>query len=207
MSLNTYPANPFPPSTDQMDADALEAEVSQLKSGLTNVQDDVKLNTQDLTTPSRSKNVINILDKASETINGVTAVCSGGVITLTGESSGGAEFYFSLGTPLVLDPTLYKIAFNNTAKNQYMAIRFRNSSATLLNWAPNVENRIVENWQDSVTCDRLSIAIPNGYFTEMTISITVLDKTETDTTFAPYIPSVESRLEALEAAIAQLTNS
>ena len=37
MSINTYPANPFPPSTDQMDADTLEAEVSQLRSGLTNV--------------------------------------------------------------------------------------------------------------------------------------------------------------------------
>lgn len=37
MSLNTYPANPFPPSTDQMDADTLEAEVNQLKSGLINL--------------------------------------------------------------------------------------------------------------------------------------------------------------------------
>lgn len=45
MGLNTYPCNPFPPSTDQMDADTLEANVSklesdvdQLKSGLTNVE-------------------------------------------------------------------------------------------------------------------------------------------------------------------------
>lgn len=45
MGLNTYPANPFPPSTDQMDADTLEAEVSklnsdvsELKSGLTNYE-------------------------------------------------------------------------------------------------------------------------------------------------------------------------
>ena len=44
MGLNTYPSNPFPPSTDRMDADVLEAEVSklnndvsELKSGLTNV--------------------------------------------------------------------------------------------------------------------------------------------------------------------------
>lgn len=44
MNLNTYPCNPFPPSTDQMDADTLEANVSkletdvdQLKSGLTDL--------------------------------------------------------------------------------------------------------------------------------------------------------------------------
>lgn len=39
MGLNTYPSNPFPPSTDRMDADTLEAEVNELKSGLTNVHD------------------------------------------------------------------------------------------------------------------------------------------------------------------------
>lgn len=32
MGLNTYPSNPFPPSTDRMDADALETEVIELKS-------------------------------------------------------------------------------------------------------------------------------------------------------------------------------
>ena len=70
-----------------------------------------------------------------------------------------------------------------------------------------MENRIVENWQDSVTCDRLSIAIPNGYFTEMSISITVLDKTTTDTTFAPYIPSVDSRIEAVESGLTDVNTT
>lgn len=41
MGLNTYPSNPFPPSTDRMDAletevSKLNNDVSELKSGLTN---------------------------------------------------------------------------------------------------------------------------------------------------------------------------
>lgn len=52
MGLNTYPSNPFPPSTDRMDADALEAEVNQLKSGLTNLNSDI------LTLQSGKLNVI-----------------------------------------------------------------------------------------------------------------------------------------------------
>ena len=41
MGLNTYPSNPFPPSTDRMDADALETEVSKLNTDVSGLKSDL----------------------------------------------------------------------------------------------------------------------------------------------------------------------
>lgn len=65
MGLNTYPSNPFPPSTDRMDADALETEVSklnndvsELKSGLTNYE--TTKDTKDIIGWNRNPNLCTI---------------------------------------------------------------------------------------------------------------------------------------------------
>lgn len=66
MGLNTYPSNPFPPSTDRMDVDALETEVSklnndvsELKSGLTNLDNEVN-------------GVSGAIGQVQEQVNGIT---------------------------------------------------------------------------------------------------------------------------------------
>lgn len=72
MGFNTYPSNPFPPSTDRMDADALETEVSELKKGLTNKQDKT-----DNTLTTTAKTVIGAINELDSDLSTISQTVSG----------------------------------------------------------------------------------------------------------------------------------
>ena len=135
-----------------------------------------------------NKNKINIADKASSTSGDVTASCSNGVITLSGTASAQTTFSFPLGSDINLTPSLYKIAYNNTAASSYIAVKFCNDGSVIHNWTPNVVNRVISDWTaaEDETIDEIKIEIATGYPTNMTLSIVVMDKDGTDTSFSPY---------------------
>lgn len=135
-----------------------------------------------------SKNKINIADKASSTSGDVTASCSNGVITLSGTASAQTTFSFPLGSDINLTPSLYKIAYNNTAASSYIAVKFCNDGSVIHSWTPNVVNRVISDWTaaEDETIDEIKIEIATGYPTNMTLSIVVMDKDGTDTSFSPY---------------------
>ena len=210
-------------SASDVDAVTVGQEVTSLKSGLTNldnevngdattysyadvitIEDAVPANLADCNVKiepvqdlhgydkpwvgGANKNKINIADKASSTSGDVTASCSNGVITLSGTASAQTTFSFPLGSDINLTSSLYKIAYNNTASSSYIAVKFCNNGSVIHSWTPNVVNRVISDWTaaEDETIDEIKIEIATGYPTNMTLSIVVMDKDGTDTSFSPF---------------------
>lgn len=188
------------------------SELSSLKSGLTNVADDVKLNTNDLTTPSRTKNLLpmtlNGIKSANTTgtwsgnaytVNGVTFTVQtdsdGNVagININGTTTGGATFNIANNVSIPLNGT-YKFMGNSdfstgTAANTFV---FGNISEI-----STYNNAKTETISDNFTHAHIYLWSNKTFNNVMVYPMFMLDSESSDD-FAPYIPSVESRIEAVE---------
>lgn len=200
----------------------IAGELSSIKSGLINVVDNVKLNTNDLTTPSRTKNLLpmKLSDiKAanttgtwsgnSYTINDVTfTVQTDGDGNVTGVIANGtasdiasfvvypttASSFNGMilnGCPVNGSATSYKIQLYDA--NAQMGYDDLGAGVTI-----NASNG------SSV---RVLLGVANGCNADNVVFYPMLRLATENATFAPYIQSVESRLKALEMALAQIANS
>ena len=193
--------------------------VNELKSGLTNVADDVKLNTQDLTTPSRTKNLLPM------TVDGIKALNTAGTWSGNTYTMEGITYTISLDD----NGAINKITANGTATTDSALVLADNTSLSILSGksivlngsfggatetylmqavAYNGTNSVASRDGDSV------IFIPTSAFREVRILIAsgvsmsnvnfypmLRYSTITDSTFSPYIPSVDARLEAVESVL------
>ena len=171
MGLNTYPSNPFPPSTDRMDADALEAEVSQLKSGLTNYQTQNNLN---LEVPDRKNLFIGIYGANSTTV--YSPVKPSTKYTISTKSTGASQINMQY---IYTDDTI-----GGNAALCPSGATTNSITVTTPNNAKGIEIYAVAD------------ASAQSY-----ASKTQIELGSTATAYAPYIPSVESRIEAVESGL------
>lgn len=206
MGLNTYPSNPFPPSTDRMDADALEAEVSQLKSGLTNYESQNDLN---LEVPNRKNLLTYPYIGKSSTSFGVTFVQSAESITLDGTATQGfnkvligksASTWGSLSNAVPLVPFNGKYTFSGMSENVPLQVK-QYRDGTL--YADRILTEPYTYNIKSTDLFEISIKITSGAVYDDTVDIIkpMLEYGETATTFATYIPSVDKRISVLEDVI------
>lgn len=200
-------------------------ELSSLKSGLTNYENQNNLN---LDAPNR-KNVLPstlAIIKAANTngtwvdnvysYNGVDFTVNTNtdnyvtsiVATNAATTEGGSAIYipmpkdnnkylFNGGVDAEHNIIIWDVTTNARAKKWDGTTASDQSTGTDLLEASNVSDHNL-----TVRC-RISSGVAAG---SKTFYPMVCPAFITDPTFAPYIPSVESRLEALEAALAQLTN-
>lgn len=197
--------------------------INELKSGLTNVQSDVKLNTQDLTTPSRTKNILPMTLSGIKSAN-TTGTWNGNVYTDNGVT-------FTVQTDV--DGNITKITANGTAPATNTSLilasnadlaKLANNSVILngsIGGASDTYLIVADHWNgdnSSASRDGDSVAFtPTSAFNK--VEIVILNRyapsnvefypmlrpaTITNPTFAPYIPSVESRIEAVESGLTNL---
>lgn len=218
--LNTYPCNPFPPSTDQMDADTLEANVSkletdvdQLKSGLTNV--DVALSVPE----GSGKNIIPM------SLSGMKAVNTSGTwndnaytvndVTFTVQTdSDGNVTNITVNGTATQNADLLLCDYNTVKSDSYIlsGCPSGGSVGTYFMLFGTATQRLAEdigagdtfNIASSVNA-RPAVRILSGYAASNLVFYPMIrPATITDPTFAPYIPSVESRIEAVESGVANI---
>lgn len=193
-------------------------EIDTVKSGLTNVDNATVLNTQDLTTPSRTKNILPMTVEGikaantdgtwsgnSYTLNNITYTINtdadGNIVNVTvntgsGGASGDGSFYLYNG-----DFTSGNYIINGITGGNESYIFIGIISSDVYKCTNGDLSAALGN---TINC---FIITKQGSNVNKIITPMIRLDTETDAAFAPYIQSVESRLEALEAAIAQLTNS
>lgn len=218
MSLNTYPANPFPPSTNQMDADALETEVSQIKSGLTNYENQNNIN---LEVPDR-KNILPM------TVEGIKAANTDGTWSGNTYTQNGISYTININN----DGNIASIDISGTntdnsqfnLTNRYIPNKYKDMILNGYNGGSKEEGEQNElyvaysnngtNWASDINCYDGDAALTKDYpyifvmlviraqtnFSK-TVYPMIRPATITDPTFAPYIPSVESRIEAVESGL------
>ena len=178
-----------------------EGDIGQLKSGLTNVADDVKLNTQDLTTPSRTKNLLEIQSE-SQTVAGITyTVNDDGTITANGTATGTSIFAFYTSKQSDLGKSYIFSGCHNGSSSTYKLQIFSDSQGVL---ADDIGSGATFN-------PSTTFAVRIVAYSGVTLSNVVFDPmlrlaTETDSTFVPYIPSVESRIEAVKSGLTNLSD-
>lgn len=186
-------------------------DIDQLKSGLINVDNATILNTQDLTTPSRTKNLLPM------TLNGIksantTGTWAGNVYTIgyntyTVSADDNGVVTSIEGTSTSADSSPIRLDFDLKAGSYILSSGF----AELFGYNDTFLQK------NGVTIARGNNSSPGQNFTlsedsELTwfFRTTNITKTAypmirlasvTDATFAPYVPSVESRLEAAESGL------
>lgn len=193
--------------------------VNSLKSGLTNVQDDVKLNTQDLTTPSRTKNLLPLTIERIKALN-TTGTWSGNDYTINGGT-------FTVYTDDGGNVTSIKVngTFTNVSSLYLISSNYVVASECKMNGCPDngTYNSTYSLWAvyddayEAVDSGN-GITLPVGTITQVRIRIAmnytannlmfypmIRPASITDPTFAPYIPSVESRIEAVESGLTNVT--
>jgi hypothetical protein len=203
---------------EEVAAVKVSEELSSLESGLIDVADDVKLNTNDLTTTSRTNNVLPMtvdrIKAANQSATWVGNSCTIGGVTFTvqTDSEGNVVGVRALGTVTAA------IFYFYIAKNISVSDSRLFSNGTTYTWNVNKISCEAYNGTASYTPTRLDgIEIPFGTYDiriamDTGVSIDTVfypmlrATTETDATFAPYIPSIDARLAALEEAVAMLTN-
>lgn len=195
MGLNTYPSNPFPPSTDRMDADVLEAEVNklgsdvdQLKSGLTNYENQNNLN---LEVPNRK----NLCDNDK---NGV------GYYDQTGTYQDSVHYATSDLIPVEQGKSYVASIFNKTTSERIGALVYSTWDAS--------KNFVAQSTSASITIGSGVSYVRIRNFQDQTSFIDSdnyvyqLEQGSTATAYAPYIPSVESRIEAVESGLTSVSD-
>ena len=192
--------------------------INELKSGLTNVADDVKLNTQDLTTPSRTKNVLPMTLAGIKSLN-TLGTWSGNAYTYRNTTitvltdnddnvigfnidgtvgSGGVTFYIINNVAIPYNGT-YKFTTTNGLGNGVAVLDyvFSDTSQHTEVYTQNITKEISSNLTD------LHIYLWGGRtFDNIIMQPMMMLSTESDATFAPYIPSVDARLDAVESGLA-----
>lgn len=194
----------------------IDTQVNSLMSGLTNLTDDVKLNTQDLTTPSRTKNImpvtIDVIKSGNTTgtwtdnayaINGITYTVNTDAdgqitdITVSGSASANADLKLLSSFTITKQCILTGCPANGGSSRWYLGIQSYGSD--------NGEGLTV----NANTYGQLYIRVASG------VTITTAKQfypmlryaTITDPTYAPYIPSVESRIEAVESGVTNINTT
>lgn len=177
--------------------------VNELKNGLTNV--DVALSA-----PTNSgKNLLNTIVDTQE-INGVTFTvnrdASGNLVSIVANGTASAETRLGLNYSDItkLEKGVTYVLSGNMETQTGVTLYLGDSQARL-----GIDNPVDTGSGVTFTPTKTGYASPNIYITN---GVTVNNKTFypmirradiTDPTYAPYIPSVESRIEAVESATAK----
>ena len=199
--------------------------VNELKSGLTNVADDVKLNTQDLTTPSRTKNLIpttlDILKTAntSGTWSGNAYTAGEVTYTVNTDSDGHVTSIDYSNSSTVSDNQLLIIPMPKDGNN-YLFNGGISGDCFIFIWDKTTNAR-AKKWDGTSNSDNATssafkevknvanhdlqmllrvtsgVTAGSGTFYPMLCKSTIIDPT-----FTPYIPSVDARLDAVESGLA-----
>lgn len=198
--------------------------VADFDSTLTGLRSDVKLNTQDLTTPSRTKNLLPMtVDgiKAANTAgtwSGNAYTLNGITFTLQADNDGNITGIKANGTSTNANVTLYLID-NYTIKSGTYQLNgsIGGSSGTYRIYCQNGDSYYASYDGDSeqsmliddsntvqagVLIRQANVTVNDQMFYPMIRPAAI-----TDPTFAPYIPSVESRIEAAESGISELNSN
>lgn len=202
----------------------IKDDVDQLKSGLTNVQSDVKLNTNDLTTPSRTKNLIPITLAILKTAN-TSGTWSGNVYTagevtytVNTDSEGHVTSIDYSNSSTVSENQLLIIPMPKDDNNYlfnggisgdcFIFIWDKTANARAKKWdgttnSDNATSSVFKEVKNVANHDlqmllRVSSGVTAG---SGTLYPMLCKSTETDPAFAPYIPSVDARLEAVESGL------
>lgn len=215
-------------AASDVDEIKIAGELSTLKSGLINyqIQNDINLEVPDrknllpmTLNDIKSSNTTGTWNDNTYTANdgtftvqtdddgNVTGIIANGTFTsavaftLYSKSGGSYPFestlYILNGCPQGGDVSTYKVdAIYSKNEINYVLAADYGASATA--------NFSVISDADSVT---VRIVVYAGTYSNLIFYPMIRLATENDGSFAPYIPSVESRLKALEAAMEQLTNS
>ena len=193
--------------------------VNELKSGLTNVGNDVKLNTQDLTTPSRTKNLLPLTVEGIKT-NNTSGTWSGNTYTENGIT-------FTINTDDYRNVTSITANGQNSGSQSLLVIASHfslfsgsyklngcpaNGSSSSYEMYCNLGGGTAYDKGESATAvatndfdSYCTIAIRANYNAQNLVFTPMIRlATETYPTFAPYIPSVESRIEAVESGLNDL---
>lgn len=185
-------------SAADVDEIKIAGELSTLESGLTNVQDDVKLNTNDLTTPSRTKNLGVTIPTAS--IGGIDFIAQNdGGLKAEGEAT--AYAYTESIFTLKAGSYILSKGANNDGGRISVSVRKNQDDLIIASVSDLTEEQFTLN-SDTVVKFRASVY--SGKIVDSTIYPMIRPATITDSTFAPYIPSVESRIEAVESGKANV---
>ena len=203
--------------------DKIEDDVDQLKSGLTNVADDVKLNTQDLTTPSRTKNLlpltierIKALNTSGTWSNNTYSVQNGNFELLTDDANNIIGIKVSMSSNAGINCLIKLCEFTNTeilALSGYKVIGGKSSVASIQGITLDYTAFVAK---DEGSGDTISysgeksvlfrLIISSGNTVNDTFYPMIYSASETDATFAPYIPSVDARLNAVESGLTNVQN-
>lgn len=190
-------------------------------SAIKGVADNVKLNTQDLTTVSRSKNNITMtvesVKKANTagTWNGNTytrdnltyeLLTDDGVIingiNVSGNNSGYANF--NLGLSVNVGAGRYTLSQQDILNNDacYTTVSTDGSYKAWTSGHHGSES------YDTISGICSFILVCHDFDNANPVTVYPMNRisTETDPTFAPYIPSVNARLDAAESGLTNLTN-
>lgn len=186
----------------------IAGELSSLKKGLTNVQSDVKLNTQDLTTPSRSINLMTLpitITKSGSSTGTVTN--NDGVITLNGEFFN--EEVITVTCADCIAPNDAIIAYMNNVALTNANISFYNGSTKHDYFSFSIPNRIIYTSALAnvvgKTINRYDITFTGTTTLDnFTFSLMMVHNGQNVSTYTPYIPSVESRIEAVESGVTNI---
>ena len=212
MAFHNVPPNGFPDIPDIADLEAVQGEVNvlksdvnELRSGLTNV--DVALSVPE----NSGKNVLPYpFSETTKTVNGVTFTDNGnGTISTSGQATERTIFYIkNANANLHIPAGIYTVS--KSYQNAY----------TVLNVDGYNGNTWVKTLAKSSSTDDVTITVDYDGYDRITMYLEIganintdnlifkpmiRPATITDATFAPYIPSVESRIEAVESGLANVT--
>ena len=199
---------------------SVEDRMESVESGLTKVDNATVLNTQDLTTPSRTKNVLPMTLSGIKalntdgtwvdnvyTLNGIDYTvdtdASGNVVNITanGTSSDAAFFYVSRGLNY-LGKFDGKYTINggvDGGSNEKYALQiYAEGSGIVVNCYDTNDYRITRSGYTDRDIKSVDIVVRSGVTVENIVFKPMIRLTSiADPTFAPYIQSVESRLNNL----------
>jgi len=188
-----------------------EGDISSLKSGLINVADDVKLNTQDLTTPSRSINLMSLPITITKSLGSTgTVTNNNGVITLNGEFLKNEVITITCADCIVPNDAI--IAYMNNFALSSANISFHNGSIKHDYFSFSIPNRIIyTSALASVvgkTINRYDINFTaNITLDNFTFSLMMVHSGQDVSSYVPNIPSVDARLDAVESGLTNLSTA
>ena len=175
--------------------------INELKSGLTNVADDVQLNTNDLTTPSRSINLMTLPITITKKLGSTgTVTNNNGVITLNGEFLQGEAISITCADCVVPNDAI--IAYMNNVALPEANVAFYNGATKHDYYSFSIANRIIGNTALSTMVGKTINMYEVNFATAVTLdnftfSLMMVHDGQNVSTYVPNIPSVNARIDNL----------
>lgn len=206
MGLNTYPYSPFPASTEQLhrgdneqiqaEIDSINDEVATLKSGLTNAEIALSVPV------GTGRNKLDISGFETNTKHNITVTQNNnGTVTVTGTAPADATDLEQLGTVTKAGKYILTGCPAGGSNSSFRLDVRRGANIIAYDYGTGTGP------VDMQIGDTINLRYANQYEVPeggLLFKPMLRLSTDTNTTFAPYIPSVESRINALETEVPSL---